>query len=83
MLWFHIKVFFKTLIKSKLLTLINITGLVVGFVVSILIWAFVSHELSYDRSFKDGDRVCRVIRNWQGGDKFSTDVPALSCCGRK
>ena len=73
---FHLKVFVKTLLKSKLLTIINIAGLVVGIVVSILVWAFVSHELSYDRSFNTSERAFRVIRNWQGSEKFGTDVPA-------
>ncbi len=76
MFWFHIKVFFKTLIKSKVLTLINVTGLVAGLTVSILVWMFITHELSYDRSFKNSDRVYRVIRNWQGSEKFSTSVSA-------
>jgi hypothetical protein len=58
------------------MTIINLSGLSIGFVVSILIWAFITHELSYDDAFKDADRIFRVIRNWQESPKFSTDVPA-------
>ncbi len=73
---FHFKVFIKTLLKSKLLTIINVSGLVIGFAVSILVWAFVNHELSYDNSFNEADRICRVIRNWQGSEKYETSVSA-------
>jgi putative ABC transport system permease protein len=72
----HFVIFIKTLLKNKLLTIINLSGLSIGLIVSILIWAFVSHELSYDESFSNADRVFRIIRNWQGSRKFSTDVPA-------
>jgi putative ABC transport system permease protein len=73
---FHFKVFIKTLLKSKLLTIINLSGLAVGFAVSLLVWAFVSHELSYDITFNDAERVFRIIRNWQGSEKYNTNVPA-------
>jgi putative ABC transport system permease protein len=76
MLRFHLKVFLKTLLKNKLLSLINLTGLALGFTVSILVLVFVSHELSYDDEFKSADRICRVIRNWQGSEKYGTDVSA-------
>ncbi len=73
---FHFQVFIKTLIKNRLLTFINIFGLLAGFLVAFMVWAFVSHERSYDRFFENRDRVYRVIRNWQDSEKFSTDVPA-------
>ncbi len=76
MLRFHLKVFIKNQLKSKLLSIINLSGLTLGFAVSILVWAFVSYELSYDKGFLNGDRVFRLNRNWQDSEKFGTDVPA-------
>ncbi len=73
---FHFQIFIKTLIKNKLLTFINIFGLLAGFLVAFIVWAFVSHELSYDHAFRNRDRVYRVIRNWQESEQFGTSVPA-------
>lgn len=47
----------RSLLKNKLYTLINITGLTVGIAVSILILIFVAHEFSFDRFHKDGERI--------------------------
>ncbi len=76
LLRFHLKISGKTYLKNKVLTAVNLFGLVIGIGVSFLIWAFVSHELTYDRSFPNSERVFRVIRNWQGGEKFGTSVSA-------
>lgn len=72
----HLKIFLKTLGRNKLLSLINISGLVSSFTVALLVWSFVSHELSYDSSFAHSDRIFRVIMNWQGGDKFESHLTA-------
>lgn len=73
---FHFQIFIKTLIKNRLLAFINIFGLLAGFLVAFIVWAFVSHELSYDHAFRNRDRVYRVIRNWQESEQFGTSVPA-------
>jgi len=76
MFGYHFKIFIKNLVKNQLLTIVNLTGLITGFVIAMLVWSFVTHELSYDRFFKTSERVFRIIRNWQGSEKFSSDVPA-------
>ena len=72
----HLKVFIKTILRNKIFSLINLFGLTVGFAVALLVWIFVSHELTYDQSFEQSDRIYRVIRDWQGNEKFETHVPA-------
>ncbi|MDG1277259.1 MAG: ABC transporter permease [Algoriphagus sp.] len=47
---------------------INVFGLAVGMAVSILIFLFVQHELSYDRWNTKADRIVRVSRAWFNPD---------------
>ncbi|SMP07493.1 putative ABC transport system permease protein [Algoriphagus winogradskyi] len=47
---------------------INVFGLAVGMAVSILIFLFVQHELSYDRYHANADRIFRVSRAWFNPD---------------
>jgi putative ABC transport system permease protein len=49
----------RSLLKNKLYSLINITGLSVGITVSILILIFVAHEFSFDKFHSNGDRIFR------------------------
>jgi len=72
---YHLKIFFRNIGKQKFITFINITGLALGITATILIYAFVSHELNYDKSFKDYNNIYRVMRNWQGGDELRLSVP--------
>jgi len=55
-----LKIFSRTLAKNKVFSAINLFGLTVGFSCCILIYLFISDELSYDRSIKDYDRIYRV-----------------------
>ena len=46
--------------REKLYSLINVSGLAIGFTCCLMIYLFIREELSYDRSHQDGDRVYRV-----------------------
>lgn len=46
--------------RNKLFTLINLSGLVIGMSAFLLISQFVLHELSFDKFWKNGDRVYRI-----------------------
>ncbi len=52
----------RSLMRQKLLTLINILGLAMGLSCCLLILLYVSHEVSYDKFHTRGDRIYRV--NW-------------------
>ena len=76
-----IKNYFKTawrnLHRNKIYTAINIGGIAIGLTAFWLIVLYVSDELSYDRSFDNANRICRVVQHatWQGG---SMDVVPTS-----
>lgn len=64
----YFKIVFRNARKNPLYVLINIFGLAVGMAVSILIFLFVQHELSYDRYHEKEDRIYRVSRSWSNQD---------------
>lgn len=47
--------------KNRSFSLINLAGLILGISSSLLIYAFVSFELSFDSFHQDGDRIYRVL----------------------
>lgn len=46
--------------KERLYSLINVSGLAVGFSCCLLIYLFISDELSYDKFHVNGDRIYRI-----------------------
>ncbi|MBN1621606.1 MAG: ABC transporter permease, partial [Endomicrobiales bacterium] len=70
------------LIKNKLYSIINIAGLAIGLSACIIIALYVKDQYSYDKQWKDSDRIYRV--NFQfdfpgkGPSKFAfTPIPAM------
>jgi len=57
----QLKIAWRSLLKRKVFSLINILGLAIGFGCAILIFLFVSHHLSYDRFHNNGDRIYRFV----------------------
>ncbi|MEK6476334.1 FtsX-like permease family protein [Catalinimonas sp. 4WD22] len=74
----YFKVAYRNLIKQKLYSIINISGLMVSFTFCILIWLYVQDELSFDRSYAHADRIYRswVLEDY-GPDEifFNTHTP--------
>jgi putative ABC transport system permease protein len=56
----NVKIAVRSLLKQKVYTFINIVGLAVGIASCILIVLFIQNEFSYDRFFKDQDRIYRM-----------------------
>lgn len=71
-----IKNYFKTgwrnLVKSKMHSIINIGGLAIGMSVAILIGLWMYDELSYNKNFKDHDRIAQVIQNVTNNGEVQT-----------
>jgi putative ABC transport system permease protein len=63
----------RTLLKNKLYSIINISGLTIGLACSICIFIFVKDELSYDRYHPNADRIFRVIQD--GAAEHSATLP--------
>lgn len=57
----YFKIAWRSLVKRKGFTFINITGLAMGFGCSILIFLFVSHHLQFDNFHTDTDRMYRFV----------------------
>src|SRR5258708_4848488 len=56
----YFKIAIRSLMKNRIYSFINISGLAAGITVSVLILIFVVHEFSYDRFHKNGDRIFRA-----------------------
>jgi len=76
------KVTFRNIIRQKVYSVINIAGLAIGIACTILITAFILHELSYDKFHDKADRIFRLILNGKIGEEEMmgawTAVPAAA-----
>ncbi len=73
----YFKIAWRNLIKNKVYSAINIVGLAVGMAVAMLISFWIYDELSYNKSFKNYDRVVQFIQNSTNGSDVST-YPTIS-----
>ena len=55
---------FRNLLRFKLDSFLNISGLVIGLSAALLIVLFIQHETSYDKFWKDPDRLFRIQTRW-------------------
>ena len=69
----YFKISFRNLYKQKLYSAINIGGLAVGLTCFILIFLFVQHELSYDRSFENAGQIYRIYSRQPGNVYLGSD----------
>jgi putative ABC transport system permease protein len=59
----YFKIAFRNLWRHRVFSFINVLGLSVGMSACLLIYLYVSFELSYDRYHTKGDRIFRVVTN--------------------
>jgi len=64
----YFKIAWRSLLKYKVFSFINIFGLATGMACSLLIFLFVKDEISYDRYHKDADRIYRVVKDFINDD---------------
>ncbi|MGH7600380.1 MAG: ABC transporter permease, partial [bacterium] len=66
----YLKIAFRNLLKHRAYSFINIAGLAIGMACCIVILLIVQHQLSYERFFKNSDRLYRVVQDvhWGSGD---------------
>ncbi len=72
----NLKIAFRTLVKNKTYTTINIVGLMVGIAAVLLIYRMVSYELSFNKNFVHHDRIVRVV----GTDPGDVSEQNLGVC---
>ena len=68
----HIKTAFRSLLKNKGFTFINVLGLALGLATCLLIVFYVFDELSYDRYNTKADRIYRVNMDLKYGGNTSS-----------
>jgi putative ABC transport system permease protein len=67
----YLKIAWRNLLRNKVSSIINISGLAIGLACVLLIGIYVKDELSYDRFFKDSGRIFRVnLDGKMGNDQF-------------
>ncbi len=67
----YLKIAFRNIIRQKFYSFINIGGLSIGLVISLLILLFVAYEFSYDRFNVNGDRIFRVEKQFSRDGRYS------------
>ena len=80
-----IKIAFKSLLKNKAVTIINILGLAMGLATCLLIVFYVVDELSYDRFNVKADRIFRVnadIKYGGNSSSYAVTPPPLAAALR-
>jgi putative ABC transport system permease protein len=69
----YVKIGVRHLIKRKLYSTINISGLAIGIAACLTIWSYVEFELSYDNFHKNGNRIYRtVFTDYKNGEKLES-----------
>ena len=61
----YLKVAFRKMLRQKIFSLINISGLAIGMAICILILLWVQDELNYDRFHTNAENIVRVVMNDQ------------------
>lgn len=64
----NLKIAWRNLLRNKVFSFINITGLAFGLTCCLLLVLYLNHELSYDRFHTKADRIVRVIMDYKIGD---------------
>lgn len=59
----YFKIAFRNLLKNKVYSLINISGLAIGMAATILIGLWIFDELSYDNHFKNKSNIAQVFQH--------------------
>ncbi len=71
----HLKNVFRSLMRQKFSSFINILGLALGMGSFIIITIFVYTEMKYDRFHEKGDRIYRIVGNIFNPNSFSAALP--------
>lgn len=60
----YLKVAFRSIVRNKLTAFINIAGLALSMACAVLIYLFISDEVSYEKYHSKADRIYRVTRSF-------------------
>lgn len=71
----YFKVSLRSMRKNSTFTLLNIFGLSIGIASCLLLISHISHQLSFDKYVKDGQRIYRLV-NDRGSTSYSPFTPS-------
>ncbi|HMH32206.1 MAG TPA: hypothetical protein VK543_04205, partial [Puia sp.] len=71
----YFKTAWRSLRKNRLFASINIGGLSNGMAVAMLIACWIYNERSFDRLFKNHQRIAQVWETWPGGKGAQSVLP--------
>ena len=83
MLQNYIKIAFRNLLKNKVFSIINITGLALGIACCLTLSLFIADELNYDKHHLNGENLYRIVTTFEsdkglGIDKLGTASPPIA-----
>jgi putative ABC transport system permease protein len=73
----YFKTSWRNLTRHKLFSLINILGLAIGISACLIIYLVTSFELSFDRFHPDGDRIYRVVGEFDNSNGNKSPIACL------
>jgi hypothetical protein len=73
----YLKTAYRSLLRNKSYTFINVAGLTLGITVCLIIFQLIRYELEFDKSIPNSRRLFRVVRDSRnaGGVEKSTVTP--------
>ena len=73
----YLTVAYRNLVRYKVYSAINITGLAIGIAFCILTFLYIHHEWTYDAFHKNADRIYRVYTEFHGPDNKFYRIPTV------
>lgn len=70
----YFKISVRSFSKHKIYSLINVFGLSVGVASSILLYSYVSYELSYDKAYDNQESIFRITNHSKFGDRIRKGI---------
>ena len=74
----NIKMAYRSMVRQKFYSFLNLTGLAIGMAACIFIAIFVKDELSFDKHFEDSDKIFRIAANLKFGDNVFNSTQLIS-----
>ncbi len=78
----YLKIAWRNLFKDKLYSLVNIMGLAIGMACCVIIYLYVSFELSYDKYHRNSPNIYRMVSVAHGQNKLDEFAPSSPMMGQ-
>ena len=71
----YFKIAYRNLIRNKFFSIINLLGLTIGITISILVFIWVTHEVSYDKFHANSKDIYRILTLSEEGTGYGSPAP--------